>query len=242
MNKKNPTIHKKLFAFSAVVKLLILLGIIVGLTVYMVVAHRDILQQMSSLEGVKEVFAKYQTEGILVYILAQVGQIVICIIPGQWLQIGAGIAWGFVGALFLSLVGAAIGTAIAYFLAGFLGRDAMHLFFGEERVNQYVTRFNSKRAMIIVFLVFLIPGLPKDLCGYIAGISQMKLQPFLVISLIGRCPGMIGSILIGTQAANHNWTAVVVISIVFAVLCGVGVAYRKRLLNWIDKAYDKMMK
>ena len=124
MNKKNPTIHKKLFAFSAVVKLLILLGIIVGLTVYMVVAHRDILQQMSSLEGVKEVFAKYQTEGILVYILAQVGQIVICIIPGQWLQIGAGIVWGFVGALFLSLVGAAIGTAIAYFLAGFLGRDA----------------------------------------------------------------------------------------------------------------------
>ena len=83
MNKKNPTIHKKLFAFSAVVKLLILLGIIVGLTVYMVVAHRDILQQMSSLEGVKEVFAKYQTEGILMYILAQVGQIVVCIIPGQ---------------------------------------------------------------------------------------------------------------------------------------------------------------
>ena len=82
MNKKNPTIHKKLFAFSAVVKLLILLGIIVGLTVYMMVAHRNILQQMSSLEGVKEVFAKYQTEGILVYILAQVGQIVICIIPG----------------------------------------------------------------------------------------------------------------------------------------------------------------
>lgn len=242
MSRKNPQVHKKLFALSAVLKLLVLLGIIVGLTIYMVMAHREILQQMSSLEGVKEVFAKYQKEGILVYVLAQIGQVVICIIPGQWLQIGAGIAWGFIGALGLSLLGAAIGTIIAYFLANFLGRDAMHLFFGEKRVNEYVIRFNSKRAMVIVFLIFLIPGLPKDLCGYIAGISEMKLQPFLIISLLGRCPGMIGSILIGTQAASHNWTAVIIIAIVFVILCGVGVAYRKRLINWMDKAYDKMMK
>lgn len=225
----------------AILKLLILLGIIVGITLYIYFYHHEFITQMSSVDGVKAFFRQYRGESVLIYIAAQIIQVVVCVIPGQWLQIAAGLAWGFWGALALSLAGAAAGSVIAYFLAGILGRDAMHLFFGEEKFSQYVERLNSKKAWIVTFLVYLIPGLPKDLCCYVAGISEMKLRPFLIVSLIGRIPGMTGSILIGTQVASRSWNMVIIIAAIFLVLFILGVIYRKRLLAWLDKVYVKMM-
>ena len=62
----------------------------------------------------------------------------------------------------------------------------MHLIFGEEKIKSMLETLNSKKAVVLVFLIFLIPGVPKDLCNYVAGLSEMKLKPFLIVSLIGR--------------------------------------------------------
>lgn len=229
-------------AFAAILKLLILVGIVAGITCWIYFGHHDIIEKMSSVDGVRAFFRSYNNQSIIVYILAQIIQIVICVIPGQWLQMAAGLAWGFWGALGLSVLGAAFGSVIAYYLAGFLGRDAMYLFFGEEKFEKYIERLNSKKAWIVTFLIYLIPGLPKDLCCYVAGISDMKLKPFLVTSLIGRCPGMIGSILIGTQMAVKRWDLVILIAVIFVILFILGIIFRKKLLAWLDRVYVRIMK
>jgi len=227
---------------SAILKLAILLFILVGIPVYIYFFNHDLITKMSSLENIKELFSQYKTQSIFIYIIIQILQIIICVIPGQWLQIAAGMMYGFwVGYLF-SFIGAAIGTIVTYYLAKLLGRDALHLIFGETKINDFVVKLNSKKAIIIVFLIFLIPGVPKDLCSYAAGISEIKLKPFIIVSLIGRTPGMMGSIMVGKQLGIGSWTGAIIVAIVFIILFGLGVIYRKSLMNWFDKMYEKMMK
>lgn len=235
-------IHKRIKVISTILKFALLLLIIIGLPLYIYFFEPQLIDSMSSMENVNALFEHYHAESILVYIGAQILQIIICVIPGQWLQFAAGYMYGFWLGFLYSIIGAAIGSVVTYYLAKLLGRDAMHLIFGEARINEFIHKLNSKKAIVIVFLIFLIPGVPKDLCNYAAGISEMKLKPFLIVSLVGRSPGMMGSLLIGRQIEAGNYTGAIVVTAVAVVLCVVGIIMRKRLTGWMDKAYDRLYK
>ena len=235
-------IHKRIKVISTILKFALLLLIIIGLPLYIYFFEPQLIDSMSSMENVNALFEHYHAESILVYIGAQILQIIICVSPGQWLQFAAGYMYGFWLGFLYSIIGAAIGSVVTYYLAKLLGRDAMHLIFGEARINEFIHKLNSKKAIVIVFLIFLIPGVPKDLCNYAAGISEMKLKPFLIVSLVGRSPGMMGSLLIGRQIEAGNYTGAIVVAAVAVVLCVVGIIMRKRLTGWMDKAYDRLYK
>ena len=243
MNTEEKNLKKeKLKKVLSLIKLGLLILIIIVIPFYIYFVHPELLSRVSSIDKVRQLFSDYGNSAVFLYILAQVTQIVICIIPGQWLQIGAGIAWGFWIGYLLSFLGALIGSIITYYLADWLGRDAMHVFFGEEQVEHYTELFNSKKALIIVFLVYLIPGLPKDLCSYVAGISKMKAKPFIIISLIGRTPGMMGSLLFGQQLGEGGYIGAVIICIIAILLFALGIIFHKKIIKWSDKIYEKLMK
>ena len=151
-----------------------------------------------------------------------------------------GAVFGFLPGLLISIAGAAIGATVTYYLARFLGRDAMHLLFGEERVQHYVERLNSERAYVIVFLIYLIPGLPKDLVCYVAGVSEMKYKAFLLLSTVGRIPGMCGSLLFGHMFIQENYTGMVVVGVVVVVILILCLIFREKLRSLVDRAYKKL--
>lgn len=233
--------YKRLKFLFTFLKLTVLGVILIGIPLYIIFVHPEIINRVSSVEKVKSLFEQHPNSSIFLYLLAQITQIVICVIPGQWLQIGAGIAWGFWIGYFLSILGAFLGSALTYYLARWLGKDALHLIFGEKNVEQYKEHLNSKKALIIIFLVFLIPGLPKDLCSYVAGISEIKFKPFLIVSLVGRTPGIMGSLLFGTQLLKKGYTGAIIIGIVAIMLFALGIVFHKKIIAWSDKAYDKLM-
>ena len=231
---------KKLKITIAILKFTLLLFILIGMPLYIYFYQHQIIEQFSSVEQIEAFFETYKAQSIYVYLILQTLQIIICILPGQGLQFAAGYMYGFGMGYLWSLVGALIGTVISYYLAKILGRDALYLFFGEERIKEMLTKFNSKKAMILVFLFYLIPGLPKDLCSYVAGISKMKFSAFLIISLVGRSPAMMGSLLIGNFVQIGGYTWAIVIAVVAIILFITGVLLRNRILIWIDIVYDKL--
>jgi uncharacterized membrane protein YdjX (TVP38/TMEM64 family) len=234
-------LQKKIKLATTIFKFTLLIAIVVGLPLYIWFFHHDLITRFSSISSIKAMADQYKIEGVFIYLAAQIVQIIICIIPGQWIQLGAGFTYGFWIGYFISLLGAFLGAVITFNLAKWLGRDAMHMIFGEEKITKYIEQFNSKRAVIIVFLIYLIPGVPKDLCNYAAGISEMKLKPFLIISLIARSPAMMGSILIGTQLGVGRYTLAIIIFAVAVSLFVLGIIFRKPLMAWFDRVYDKLM-
>ena len=224
----------------SVLKILLLIAIVAGIPLYIYFFQGDWLKQFEGFDDVVAYLQRYKWESVPIYIGLQVLQIVISVIPGQVFQFAAGYLYSFFPALLFSICGAFIGTTLSFYLAKMLGRDFVHLFFGREKTHEYVQKLNSKRAYMIVLILYLIPGLPKDVVSYAAGVSEMKFKPFILLSLTGRLPGMMGSIMIGSMWNKGEYFGMIalgVIAVAAFVLC---IVFRKKINQFLDKAYDKI--
>lgn len=221
-----------------ILKFSIMIFILVIIPLYLIFFRQDLMSDVKNTQKVIKFLEEYKGESVLIYIGIQIAQIVICVIPGQIFQFAAGYLYGFFLGLLYSIIGAALGTTITFYLARFLSRDALHLLFEEDKVEDLVRRLNSKKAYIVVFFIFLIPGVPKDLCCYAAGASDMKLKTFLIISLIGRTPAMAGSILFGIFYKSHEYSLMFALALVVAIICIFFFIKRKDVKKFFDKFYD----
>jgi len=224
----------------SILKVLLLVTIVIGIPLYIYFFHKDWMSQFNSFDDIISYLQSYKMESIPIYIGIQAVQIIISVIPGQFFNLAAGYLYTFFPALLFSIAGAFIGTLVSFALARLLGSDFVHLFFGKEKTQDYVKKLNSKKAYTIVFLIYLIPGVPKDLVSYAAGVSEMKFKPFMLLSLIGRLPGMMGSIMIGSMWHKEEYVGMIalcVIAVLAFVLC---IIFRKKINGFLDKMYNKI--
>ena len=224
----------------SVLKFLLLIAIVVGIPVYLFFFNREIIREFRTFDDAVAFLREYQGYSAIVYIGLELLQIIVSILPGQIFQFAAGYLFGFVPGLLLSILGAALGTCITYFLAMFLGRDALKLFISEEKGDYYLKLFNSKKAFIITFILYLIPGFPKDTLGYVAGVSKMNFPAFLIISLIARMPAMAGSIVFGSMYMKKDYTGMIIVAAIVAVSLILIFLYRKKITEKIDSMYEKI--
>ena len=173
--------------------------------------------------------------GILLMLLIQVLQIVIAFIPGEIVQVMAGVMYGTWGGLLLCLVGCVLASACVFLIIRKLGRPFVTKLFGEDVLNKYEFLNDSSKLDTLVFILFLIPGLPKDTLTYIVPLSNITLKNFLVLSTIGRIPGMVASTLIGSSITDANWPLIIGIFAVVGVIGVLGIWKKDALMEWAKK-------
>lgn len=226
----------------SIIKLAILVLVVLGIPLYVYFYQRELIDNFRNLEAINEFLHQYQTASIFAYIGLQIMQIIISVLPGQALQFAAGYAYAFWLGYLYSIIGVALGTTITFYLARLLGKNAICVIFGEEKLNEFVGLLNSKRAYTIMFVVFLIPGIPKDILTYAAGISATRLKPFLLLSLVGRTPAMMGSIMMGSMFNKGSYTGLIILASIAVIACIIGILKRKKILEWTDKAYYRIIR
>ena len=241
-NIKKAEKENKRRVILSVVKISMLVLIVAGIPLYLWFFHGDWIKSFENINDVVAFLEKYETQSIFVYIGLQIVQIVISIIPGQVFQMAAGYIYGFWPALLFAMTGALLGTTLSFMLAKALGRDFLHIFFGEEKMSYYIERLNSKKMYAIVFFLYLIPGIPKDMVSYAAGVSEIKFKPFIIISALGRLPGMIGCLLMGDMMMEENYTGAVIIGVFAVITFALCIIFRKKIHGLLDKFYEKITK
>ena len=222
----------------AFAKLFVLGIILIGIPLILILFYRDTLLSTDFWSQLPDRLARHSLISFLVLIVLQAIQIIICILPGQPIQLASSYMYGVIGGYCISIIGAIIGCLITYRLAHFLGVDAMHIIFWEEKVQNYMKKLNSGKALTIVFLIYLVPGIPKDLMSYIAGISNIGLKPFLLVSTLGRSPGILGSLLIGYFWARKNYIGIGIVAVIMLLLFGWCVRNRERIVEKIEEYED----
>jgi uncharacterized membrane protein YdjX (TVP38/TMEM64 family) len=163
-----------------------------------------------------------------IFIGLQALQVVAAPVPGE--------VTGFVGGLLfdpwwgiaLSTVGLAIGSLIAFMLARLMGRPLVENLVRAETIRRYDYVMRHK-GLFLAFLMFLIPGFPKDILCYLLGLGHMRVRDFLAVSITGRLLGTVLLTLGGSYVRAERWTALfVVIGIGLGIVLAVMV-YRRRL-------------
>jgi len=237
-----PELKKKLKRDVAILKLIILALIIIGLSAIVYIFAPEFVTIFKDIDKAKEYLLQYKAASILIFMLLQIIQIVISVLPGQVLQFAAGYIYGFPFGILWSLIGIALGTIITFYLAKFLGKDAMHVIFGEEKITRFINVLNSKKAYTVIFVLFLIPGIPKDLISYAAGVSEINLKPFLILSLVGRSPALIATIAMSRLLYNGDYIWLGIFIFIIVVLFILGIWKHKHLTEYMDKAYIRLKK
>lgn len=189
--------------------------------------QRGWLERLADHEQVVAWMHQEGTTGPLLCIGINFVQVVIFAIPGEITQIAAGYVFGPWYGFLYSLVGILLGSAFAFCFAKVVGRPGMRRILGLERLARADRLLDSRKGLLAVFTLFLLPGMPKDALSYGAGLSAMRLSTFLVLSVPARMPALLLSTLFGSEAHDGDYAAMIWIAVVAGILLVLAGSYRR---------------
>jgi uncharacterized membrane protein YdjX (TVP38/TMEM64 family) len=153
-----------------------------------------------------------------------------------------GEATGFIGGyLFGTLPGfiySSIGLTVGSWLNFVIGR-----FLGERYVRkriparqfQRIDGLVKRQGVVILFILFLFPGFPKDYLCLVLGVSTLPMKIFILLAGIGRMPGTLALSLQGEFLYEQNYLllgVMIAVCLILALLC---YGYREKIYLWIEK-------
>ena len=183
----------------------------------------------------------YGWAGRLVALALQLLQVFVSIIPGELVEIGLGYAYGALEGTLLCLGGVALGSSLIFLLVKRWGIRLVELFIPREKIDQLRFINSETKLKRLLFLLFFIPGTPKDLLTYFAGLTRIRLHEFLIITLIARIPSVVSSTVGGNMIQEQNyWKAVFLFAVTATVsLLGIalynGIVKRKNARHKLEK-------
>lgn len=170
--------------------------------------------------------------GVLVLLALQLLQIIVAFIPGEVVQVAAGMIYGPWGGSAIILTGCMISSYLIYQLVHRLGQPFVADMVSIEHLGKIRTFEQSGRLDIMVFILFLIPGLPKDVFTYLVPLTEMPVGRFIAITTVARIPGVFMSTFAAAGIADGQYVQSIAIFLVVALLAVMALVFRKRIMNF----------
>jgi uncharacterized membrane protein YdjX (TVP38/TMEM64 family) len=177
-----------------------------------------LLGRLSNHEALVQSMRQSGFRGPLICIGVQFLQVVFFMIPGEITQIAAGYVFGAWLGLAYSVVGIMLGSAFDFAFARLVGRPVIRKVLGDKTLERVDKALSSQRGQSALFLLFLLPAMPKDAMSYGAGLTNLRIVEFIAISGLGRLPALLFSTMIGDQLYDRNYTSVAIIVAVGALV------------------------
>ncbi len=210
---------KKVKIFKLIMLILFIL-IMVVLAIKLLPIFKGISTEQGRIDFKKNI-ESLGFEGIFIIIGLMVVQIFIPILPGEPVEVLAGMSYGAIGGLIVIFLGAFLSSFIIFFAVRKFGRSFIYSFISKEKIDKLENNklfSNPKKIDTILFILFFIPGTPKDLIVYISGLLPIKPVRFLLISTFARFPSIISSTIAGSNIVAGNWIVIVLTyGITFAI-------------------------
>ena len=216
-----------------IITLIIVVAILIVATIQMI----PIMKQINTPEGqaqFKEKVSESSFKGVLMIFGLEVAQVLLAVLPGEPIEILAGLCFGPIWGTILIMVSAFIITCVIYFLVRKMGRNFIYAFFSKEKVDKLEKSklFNDeKKIEMVMAILFIVPGTPKDLLVYLGGLLPIKPSRFIIISTVLRFPSIISSTIAGDNILEGNWSVTIFAYIITFLLTFVIIFF----VNKLDK-------
>ncbi|NLZ47057.1 MAG: TVP38/TMEM64 family protein, partial [Clostridiales bacterium] len=181
----------------------------------------------------------YKTLGILVFLIIQTLQVVVAIIPP--IQIVGGMMFGGVVGSILSLAGVFLGTVAVFYLVRWLGRPLVEALVDKKQIRKFKFLEDGERLEHILFILFLIPGTPKDTLAYLVPLTKIDARKFFCYVMPARIPAIVISCFLGSSISGGHKVTAIVLMCLFIVCAILGLIFRDRVVNFLKNRKEKIV-
>jgi uncharacterized membrane protein YdjX (TVP38/TMEM64 family) len=175
-----------------------------SLLLYLLFNHTDLYGFFTDHGRLARFIESYGSVSPLIFIALQIFQVLFAPIPGEVTGFLGGFIYGNFFGLLYSTIGLGIGSWLAFIFARWVGRPLVERIISSKTIDRY-DYLMARKGTWIAFLLFLIPGFPKDYLCYLLGLGQMDLKTFLIISTVGRFLGTAMLTFQGHLAREKNY-------------------------------------
>lgn len=214
---------------------MVLMGMVIVLFIGIILYLFPVIKDLSTVEG-QVAFKQRVNEsgflGMLMLFGLQVAQVFLIVLPGEPIEILAGMCYGTIGGYIFITVSVAIITTVIFYLVRTYGRKFVYEFCNKEKIDKIEKSKifkNPKKIEYIMIILFIIPGTPKDLLLYIAGLLPIKPLRFILISTFVRFPSVISSTIAGEHISLGNWKMSILIYAITFIAVGIFVFVANKL-------------
>ena len=162
-------------------------------------------------------------------------QVVVAFIPGEVVQVAAGMMYGPWGGAAVVLAGCIISSAFIFFIVHKLGAPFVRAMIPEKWMGKLEDFEETDKLDVMVFVLFLIPGLPKDVFTYLVPLTDMSMRNFLVLSTVGRIPGILMSTLAADGLMEGDIMRSVLLFLVAAGIAALAIVFHEKIMHAFAK-------
>lgn len=207
----------------------------VGLSFFL---YRILLRQINTPEEFRAYIESFGWKGRFVFLGLQCLQVVVALIPGEVVEVGAGYAFGPLEGTLLCMAGVTIASSFIFVLTKKWGVRLVEIFISREKINELRFINSEKKLKRMAFILFFIPGTPKDLFTYFFGLTRIRLHEFLVISLIARIPSVVSSTIGGYIIGAQDYYSAGILFAVTGAVSLLGMALYSQIVRRRKRAHE----
>lgn len=212
--------------------------VVICLTVYIVYTENtSLIAILSNVDKTEKYINSWGNLAPFAFILIQIFQVMVFFIPGEVIQISSGFLFGSIQGAILSIIGIIIGEAFTFGIGKILGNIILERLYRKKEYEVLTRLIMKSKNEAVIFLLFLLPGFPKDILGYLLGVTNVKFINFLFLSVTGRLPGIIITSLIGAKIHTQNYIFAIYLGLISIIVFLIGITKRGHILKFLNSFF-----
>ncbi len=213
----------------------IVFGVMIALMIAATIALIPAISLLKTDEGMDSLLnyiKEKEALGILIFIGLQALQVIIPLIPP--IQIIGGVLFGSVMGSVYSCIGIYLGMSIVFGIVRIFGYPIVEALVDGKDLKKFKFLEDSSKVEVIFFILYFIPGMPKDTLSFVAPLTNVKPKHYFLYVLPARFPLMILAAVFGASVRNRDYTFSVILCIIMIDLAIIGILFRDKIMSSIQ--------
>ena len=224
----------RLIVAISILASLALIVIVLGLSGYLLPLLDRLREVFAGKDQMRQYVESWGAYAPAAFILIQTLQVVIAPIPGEFTGAVGGFIFGAMPNIVYSSIGLTLGSILAFAAARIVGLPLVELVISRATLEKFHF-LTERRGILIILVLYIIPGFPKDILSYLVGLSPMGFVPFVAACGLGRLPGTVMLSYSGSAVYDENWPLLAAVSTLCVVVLVLFFLFRAKIEVWLRK-------
>lgn len=214
--------------------------IFIAVTIILTIVLIPVIKLIMTPEGralLKVKVESFGAFGPVAFLAIQIIQVVVALIPGEPIEILGGVLFGGIGGFLLCMIGNIIGMITVFYIVRGLGKSFVQKVVDSKAMSKLKIMNDEKKLELLVFVLFLIPGTPKDSFTYLVPLTRINPVKYFIYASIARIPSVISSTILGDSIVGGKLVLSIVILVITGAIGVLGIMFNDKIVGKIHNEH-----